>query len=87
MMTFREMVKQELESVRRKVQPFNSFHEALGILWEEFSEFRDEVFKKERKRDKDNMLRELVQIAGICERISEDLLHKEIFSANGGPVS
>lgn len=86
-MTFPQMVEEELSRVRRKVKPFNSHHEALGVLWEEFSEYREEVFRKERKRDQENMLRELVQISGICQRIAEDLLPSFLVVEEAGPVS
>lgn len=78
MRTFQQIVEEELVSVRRRCKPFVDLHQGLGILWEEFTEFRDEVFKKSRKRDLANTLRELVQIAGIAQRIAEDLLQDQL---------
>lgn len=74
MLTFQERVSQELAEVRKRVKPFNSWHEAFAILLEEVEEFKEEVWKKSHKRNRDNALKELVQIAGIAQRAAEDLM-------------
>ena len=73
-MNFQEMVTAELTEVRKKHKPINSLHEGYGLLAEEVDEFFREVCKKSKNRLKDNVRQELVQIAGICQRIAEDLL-------------
>lgn len=77
-MIFREMVKEEMASCYRKRYSFTSFHYGYAVLLEQVEEFWDEVKKKERKRDRHNMLKELVQIASICERMAEDLLQDQL---------
>ena len=44
---------------------FNSAHEAYGVILEEVDEFWEEVKKKRKLRNTDNMRRELVQIAAM----------------------
>lgn len=73
MSIFQYLVTKELERVRTKVSPFNSYHEAYGKLCEEVAEFFEEVRLKSKK-DKENTLLELVQIAGVCQRAAENLL-------------
>jgi len=73
-MSFVDEVAEELVSVRKRQKPFNSFHEGWGVMAEEMDEFWEEVRKRPSKRDLKNMRRELVQIAGIAQRIAEDLL-------------
>lgn len=49
----------------------HSAHEGLGVLEEEFWEFKLEVFKKHI--DKKAMLEELVQIAAVCGKLAQDI--------------
>jgi NTP pyrophosphatase (non-canonical NTP hydrolase) len=50
-----------------------SWHEAYGLILEEVDEFWDEVKKKSHKRPRMDALKELVQIAALCERAALDL--------------
>lgn len=62
----------EIDRARRKhPKPYQSAHEAYGILAEEFAEFFDEVRRKEH--NKAAMREELVQIATVAIRAIEDL--------------
>lgn len=70
------MMDDELGRVRKKQRPFASLHEALGVLMEEFDEFKDEVYKRAENRDMANLLQELVQVAAGCQRAAEDLVLK-----------
>lgn len=70
---FQHLVTEELKRVRDKVRPFNSFHESYGKLCEEVAEYFEEVRLKSKK-DPENTLLELIQIAGVCQRSAEDLL-------------
>jgi hypothetical protein len=47
-----------------------STHEALGLLEEEFWEVKLEIFKK--VPDKQELLKELSQVAALCARLAED---------------
>ena len=73
MSRFRELVENEMRRCRRNNKICKSWHEVWGIMQEEVDEFIDEVKKKSAKRDRLNALRELVQIASICERAAYDL--------------
>ncbi len=68
---FLELVREEIESARRKHGNIRSAHEGLGILEEEFWEIKQEIFK--RHHDKKAMLQELVQVAAMCAKMAEDL--------------
>lgn len=71
---FRQLVEQELVKIRQKTKPVNSWHEGYGVLLEEVDELWDEVKKKVSNRDKDNMIKELVQISAVCEKMYQDLI-------------
>lgn len=72
-MNFPDLVKQEVERCRAKFKKADSWHYIYGVLMEEVDELWDEIKKKPAKRDLDNMLHELVQIAGCCQLAAEDL--------------
>lgn len=63
----------ELERVRKSKKPFNSCHEAYGILLEEVDELWDEVKKKGGIRSKKLMRDEAKQVATAAIRFMEDL--------------
>lgn len=71
--TFAQLMDEETTRVRSRKAPVKSWHEGYGLIAEEFDEFWDEVKKKSEKRDRDNALKELVQIAALCQRIAIDL--------------
>ena len=74
---FNLLVDQELIKARQKhPAAFNSYHEGLAIIQEEFEEFKAEVF--ERKVDRINLEGELVQLATMCRRFWEDLKLTEL---------
>ncbi len=70
---FADLVKDELAKARNNHPPLNSAHEALAVIWEEFEEFKEEVFRRETARIPEAMLLELVQTAAMCQRAAEDL--------------
>lgn len=47
---------------------YNSAHEVLGLLDEEFHEFKEEVYKKQAMRSPDKLRKELHDIAAIAIR-------------------
>ena len=61
----------ELHDARAKHADIRVRHEALGVIAEEYREFETLVFQK--NPDSDSMLKELVQIAAMCQRTAEDL--------------
>lgn len=82
MSEFSELCAFELMEARLKFPAgFHSGHEAYGVILEELDEFWDEV-----KRQHPNpvlLLKELIQVAAMCERAAEDLGLLEIEVLNG----
>lgn len=66
-------VAAELERARSKHARLNSAHEAYAVLLEELDEFKAEVWKKTRERDRAAMRAELIQLAAMAIRAIEDL--------------
>ncbi len=52
--------------------PLNSDHEAYSVIMEEIEEYWEEVKKKRAERNRDNMRKELIQIAAMCIRTIVD---------------
>jgi NTP pyrophosphatase (non-canonical NTP hydrolase) len=71
-MDFRKYVEEALAKAIRK-KKITSIHEGYGLLIEEVDEFFDEVKKKTSTRFREDVVKELSQIAAICERIFNDL--------------
>lgn len=47
-----ELIRKEMESIPEKYQkPFNSMHEGLGVLREEYLELEQEIFFGEKKAE------------------------------------
>lgn len=60
--------------------PFNSLHEAYGVIDEEFDEFRRHVYTNQKKRDLPACRAELVQLAAMA------IKGIECIDAGGGRV-
>lgn len=70
---FLTLIRDELQSARKKhTKPIHSVTEGLAVIWEEFEEFKQEVFKQNHNHSKIDQLRELVQVAAMCMRTVED---------------
>lgn len=81
------LIKDEMESIPEKYQkPFNSVHEGLGVLREEYRELEDEIFfgeKLAKKKEeshidakvlwKQNIRKEAIQVAAMAARIIQEL--------------
>lgn len=68
---FAEKVRHELAAARMKhPMPINSPAEAFGVIYEELVEFFDGYRNRESS---ENITRELVQVAAMCQRAAEDL--------------
>ena len=68
-----EEVSNELHQIRQQQRPFNSAHEAYGVISEEVAEFFDEVRLKRKDRNPLRMRHELTQIAAVAIRAATDL--------------
>jgi len=62
-------VKAELNSATEKFGPFNSTHEAYGVMKEEFDEFWDAI----KKNDITEAKEESIQIAAMAIRFLIDM--------------
>jgi hypothetical protein len=70
MSAFAGLVTEELTKARRKRGPIRSWHEGESVLREEFDEAVAEVRRQHRRPDL--LLKELVQVAAMCQRMAED---------------
>lgn len=74
-----EAIRIEMESIPEKYQkPFNSVHEGLAVLREEYVELENEIFFGEKKagvRDiwKERIRTEAIQVAAMAARIVQEL--------------
>lgn len=77
--TTADLIRKEMESIPEKYQkPFNSLHEGLAVLREEYVELEDEIFFGEKrtetiKRHKERVREEAVQVAAMACRIIQEL--------------
>ena len=74
-------IKDEMESIPEKYQkPFNSVHEGLAVLREEYVELENEIFFGEKRvATKDvwrtNLGKEAIQVAAMACRIIQELTY------------
>lgn len=71
--SFDSLVSAELQSARKKHAPLNSAHEGYAVILEELDEFKEWVWKKREQRDRAAMLKELVSVGAMCQRLAEDI--------------
>jgi len=74
METFDKLVKKELASARKKHGKQSNIHEAFAILLEEVDEFWEHVREKSDRRNYNEVLEELVQIASCAQKTAEDVV-------------
>jgi hypothetical protein len=67
-------VRMEHQRAISKFPPFNSAHEGLAIIEEEFEELKAEVFKKKEARSYPNMKNEATQLADMALRFILDVV-------------
>ncbi len=72
-MTFTEHQQTELRVARAAHPPLHSPHEAYAVILEEVRELEAEIFNRNIRRRSAHLLRELVQVAAMCQRAAEDL--------------
>lgn len=71
--SFARAVRIELDKARLYFPATHSLHEGYGIILEEVEEFWAEVKRKPSERNEADLLKELIQIAAMCQRTAEDL--------------
>ena len=70
-MSILDEIAEEADRAVKEHGQYNSLHEAFGVLLEEVDEFWDEVKLKRKKRSRDRIRKELVQIAAVCLKAAE----------------
>lgn len=73
-----DLIRKEMQNIPEKYQSeFNSTHEGLAVLWEEFEELKEEVFFGEKGKSSDDhkkrMQEECVQVASMAIRFIQEL--------------
>lgn len=63
----------ELQNAVKLFGPFNSAHEAYGVIMEEVRELEIEIFKNQRSRNMSAMRTEACQVAAMAMRLMVDL--------------
>ena len=66
------LVYKELAKAVNKFGAFNSTHEGIGIIREEYLELEKEVFKKQSEYDMENMKIEAAHVAAMAIRFMQD---------------
>lgn len=78
-MTFPEAVEAELRRARETYPGRqHSAHEGFSVLYEEVDELWDEVRAKQTDRNHAAMLKELIQVAAMAQRMAEDVIIPKI---------
>jgi len=72
--SFSKMVAEELASARKKHGGTNSIHEGYAVILEELDEVWDEVKKKTKERNLVELLKELVQVGAMAQKMAEDVV-------------
>lgn len=73
-----ETVLMELESAMTKFPPFNSGHEGLAVIYEEFFELQVQIFK--RRQDMNKVRLEAIQLAAMAIRLVHDVCDRNLFT-------
>ena len=74
MKPFQELVTEELASARKQHGAVNSIHEGYAVILEELDEVWDEVKKKTKERDLPHLLKELIQVWAMAQKMAEDVV-------------
>lgn len=73
--------ERELREAVRRYGPMASAHEGLAVIWEEFEELKEEVWKNPKRRDYAAMHAEAVQLAAMALRFIVDVTAPELEKA------
>ena len=72
-----EEIASEALAASWKYPPFNTAHEGLAVIWEEFEELKREVFKKQAQYDLKRMRKEALQVSAMALRFVYDVCDLE----------
>jgi len=72
------LIKDEMFNASYNYGPFHSTHEAYAVLLEEVQEFWELVMMKDGKASKEDMIKELIQIAAVANRTAIELSKDKI---------
>lgn len=67
------LVKTEAIDARLHNEKFNSAHEGLAVILEEYEELENEVFKKREVRERIRLRTEAIHLAAMAVRFMVDL--------------
>ena len=68
----------EAETTAIRWPAYNSAHEGLGVIHEEFDELKAHVWIKQKNRDLAAMRREAIQLAATALRFAADGCNEEV---------
>ena len=71
---FNQLVQEELKRARQQHGPMLSIHEGYSVILEELDEVWEEVKKKTKERDLDNLFKELIQVSAMAQKMAEDVV-------------
>lgn len=63
----------ELNKATSEFGAFHNAHEGLAVIWEEFEELKEEVFKKQSEYDMKNMKKEAIHLGAMAMRFIRDV--------------
>ena len=73
MITVSDLITKELERANKKFPPFNSAHEGIAVIREEYLELEYEIFHG----TEDNAFEEAIQLAAMACKLLEFYVRKE----------
>ena len=73
-----EAVSKEVETAQQNWPPFNSAHEAYGVLAEEVDELWEHVKTNQKRRDLPAMKKEAIQVAAMAIRFAIEVCSEEV---------
>lgn len=68
-----DAVQAEYERASEGYRPFNSAHEGLAVIMEEFEELKAQVWLKREERDSNKMMTEAKHLAAMAIRFIVDV--------------
>jgi len=68
-----ELIDLEHSHAIQKFGKFHNAHEGLAVIWEEFEELKEQVFKKQSEYDIDKMREEAKQLGAMALRFMIDI--------------
>lgn len=73
-----ELFNQLITEIQKgdKWPKYNSCHEGLGVLMEEFDELKQHVYTNQKRRDIAEMRIEALQVAAVAIRFARDLCNE-----------